>query len=125
MDLSQYNVFFTIHLSSSSNLHCKLKSMKILSDLSLDQPNFSCHCLHDKQSGQRSVFLITIPICFKTFKILSQQLHLPISPGPFSPYISYILYLLFFYQCGDLGLISAKSCSRSIESANFLVQPKT
>ena len=36
-----FKFHFTMHPSSSSNSHCKLKSLKILSDLSLDKPS---HC---------------------------------------------------------------------------------
>ena len=41
LDLSQYIFLFTMHRSSSSNLHCKLKLTKILSDLSLTSQVFS------------------------------------------------------------------------------------
>ena len=40
LDLSQYIFLFTIHQSSSSNLHCKLKLRKVVSDLNLDMPSF-------------------------------------------------------------------------------------
>ena len=43
LDLSQYIFLFSMHQSSSSKTHCKLKSMKfrkVLSDLSLDNPSF-------------------------------------------------------------------------------------
>ena len=39
-DLSLYNFLFTMHQSTSSNLHCRLKSMKVFSDLSLDNKSF-------------------------------------------------------------------------------------
>ena len=43
VDLSQDIFLFTVHQSRAlimSDMHCKLKSMKILSDLSLDKPSF-------------------------------------------------------------------------------------
>ena len=40
LGLSQHFFLFKMHQSSSSYLHCKLKSMKILSDLSLNKTSF-------------------------------------------------------------------------------------
>ena len=40
LGLSQHIFLFKMHQSSSSYLHCKLKSMKILSDLSLNKTSF-------------------------------------------------------------------------------------
>ena len=46
-ELSQYILLFNMHQSSSSNLHSKLKSMRIFSDLSLDSGKMDKpSCLH-------------------------------------------------------------------------------